>query len=354
MKRTRIIGIVLLAAMLDSCWGGGSGAGSNSGAAVETGGTEQRAPVAQAAEPGEVRHFPELSVPAVYGSNTPEAREYVLQHYWDAFFKSDGVTTPKAILGIPDEEVEQALANYINILQAMKLLSTPDEPEPFRNAQRGVRRMFSKLETKQQADTSAKTYLRFTEMVSKYLYDPNSPMRDEDFYLPFVEGMAASPCTKDNMRTAARFEASQCRKNGFGQVVPDFSYKDAAGNKGSLHAIHADYTMLFFSNPGCNSCKEIIDDIRSCLVISPMIQAKRLSIINIYIDEEVQLWRDYLHNYPSEWINGYDYTFSLRSGGGYDIRAIPSLYLLDSHKRVLMKDAPTAKVLSYLQNIYNQ
>ena len=76
--------------------------------------------------------------------------------------------------------------------------------------------------------------------------------------------------------------------------------------------------------------------------------------MNIYIDEEVQKWREYLHNYPPEWINGYDYTFSLRDSGSYDIRAIPSLYLLDAGKRVIMKDAPTGRVLDYLETIYRQ
>ncbi len=112
--------------------------------------------------------------------------------------------------------------------------------------------------------------------------------------------------------------------------------------------------MLFFSNPGCTSCKEIIDEIGASGCIHPMIAAHRLAIINIYIDEEVQKWRDYLPHYPKDWINGYDYTFSLRDSGLYDIRAIPSLYLLDEQKRVLMKDAPTANVLEYLENIYNQ
>ena len=32
------------------------------------------------------------------------------------------------------------------------------------------------------------------------------------------------------------------------------------------------------------------------------------------------------------------------------MRAIPSLYLLDAEKRVLMKDAPVEKVLQYLDN----
>ena len=68
----------------------------------------------------------------------------------------------------------------------------------------------------------------------------------------------------------------------------------------------------------------------------------------------MQKWREYLPNYPKDWINGYDYTFSLRDSRKYDIRAIPSLYLLDAGKRVIMKDAPTSDVLSYLETIYNQ
>ena len=310
---------------------------------------------AEAGEPpAELRSFPEITVPSVYDSETEEAKEYVLQHYWDGFFKGDGATTPKAVLGVADEDLEQALANYIQILHLQKLQSTPDSLEPFKQACRSVKHMFSQLETRQLADTSSKAYQRFTEIVSRYLYDPNSPLRDEDFYLPFVEGMAASPCTSDNMRKAYSYEATQCRKNGYGQTAPNFGFKDKNGNRSTLHGVHADYTMLFFSNPGCNSCKEIIDDINGCGCIRPMLADHRLAIVNIYIDEEVQKWREYLPNYPKEWINGYDYTFSLRENGGYDVRAIPSLYLLDSKKRVLMKDAPTSSVLTYLENIYNQ
>jgi len=345
---------ILLAAMLALCsCGGGAPSGSSSGGGAAKGG-KAASEGTKAEEVATTRSFPEVTIPSVYGANTEEAREYVLRHYWDAFFKGEGQTTPEAVLGVADGEVEQALSNYIQILQTMKQMSTPDEPELFRQAQGSVKRLFSQLEAKQLADTSAKTYLRFTEMVSSYLFDPNSPMRDEDFYLPFVQSMATSPCTRDDMRNAYRYEASQCSRNGFGQTMPNFSFKSAKGDKSSLHAIKADYTMLFFSNPGCNSCKEIIDDIKSCGCIKPMINDGRLSIVNIYIDEEVQKWRDYLPNYPREWINGYDYTFSLRDSNEFDIRAIPSIYLLDSKKRVLMKDAPTGNVLTYLDKIYNQ
>ena len=348
--KTKIILLAAALALLCSCgWRTGTNNDGQTQTATVSGGG---GPKAEAAS--DTRQFPKLSVPSVYGDDANASREYVLEHYWDGFFKGDWKTTPEAILGVPDAEVEQALSNYIEILLIMKSLSTPDEPHFYNKARESIKKLFSQLEAKQLADTSAKTYLRFTEKASSYLFDPNSPMRDEDYYLPFVEGMAVSPCTREDMRNAYRYEAKQCRTNGYGQTVPNFSFKDARGNKSSLYAYKVDYTMLFFSNPGCNSCQEIIDDISTCKYISPMIKDKRLAIVNIYIDEEVDKWRDYLSNYPSNWVNGYDYTFSLRDSGSFDIRAIPSLYLLDSRKRVLLKDAPTGRVLDYLEKHYDQ
>lgn len=303
------------------------------------------------AAPAPSRHFPTVQIPSVYSSDANAAAEYAVDHYWDGFMNGEGATTPKAVLGVNDPEVEQALANYIALLSELKAKASPDDLGPLRMAQKGVRRFFSKLEARQFADTSSKTYLRMTEMVSHYLYDPNSPMRDEDLYLPFVEAAAESPCTRDEMRNAYRYEAKQCRTNTFGTRVPDFNYSDINGHKGSLYGVDAEYTMLFFSNPGCESCKQIIDDVMGRNYVESMISGHRLAVVNIYIDEEVAKWRDYSHNYPSCWINGYDYTFSLRDSGKYDIRAIPSLYLLDSQKRVLMKDALTENVLKFLDTL---
>ena len=346
MKKTVII-CVCAALALVSCKGGGSSSGSSSsGSGQSQAAAEQAAPKEDAPRP-----FPAVSVPSVYGSDTEQARNYVLEHYWDAFFKSEGATGATTVLGVEDGEVEQALSNYIQILSTMKLISTPDSLAPLQQARRSVGHLFAQLEDKQKADTSALTYLRFTEMVSKYLYDPNSPMRDEDLYLPFVERMARSPYTKDDMRKAYEYEARMCRTNPYGSVAPDFRYNKIDGKKGTLHSVKADYTMLFFSNPGCNSCKQIIQDVMARGYVESYISEGKLAILNIYIDEEVKAWRDYHHNYPACWINGYDYTFSLRDSGLYDIRAIPSLYLLDSQKRVLMKDAPTERVLQFLDNI---
>jgi len=45
-----------------------------------------------------------------------------------------------------------------------------------------------------------------------------------------------------------------------------------------------------------------------------------------------------------EWTNGYDKELVIKNKNLYDLRAIPTLYLLDKNKTVLLKDATLQKV----------
>ena len=52
---------------------------------------------------------------------------------------------------------------------------------------------------------------------------------------------------------------------------------------------------------------------------------------------------------PKEWINGYDKKLVIKEKNLYDLKAIPTLYLLDKDKKVLLKDATVAQIDQYLQ-----
>ena len=281
--------------------------------------------------------FPMLQIPSAYAEQE-ERIEYTVMHYWDGFFREDGKTDSARVLGIRKAEVEQALANYIAVLN--------QAPLPL--AQKGMSRMFDALSAKQISDTSARVYLAMTEMVSLYLYDPNSPLRDEDLYLPFVERMAASPLTGDDMRTACRYEAQMCSLNPRGSVAPDFAITLSDGSRVRMHSVKAERAILFFSNPGCTNCKEIIEALEADENVRAQVSSGRLAVLNVYVDEDIKAWRSYMPIYPREWVNGYDAAHILRKDGLYCIRAIPSLYLLDESKRILLKDAPVERVLQAL------
>lgn len=189
-----------------------------------------------------------------------------------------------------------------------------------------------------------------TATMKRYVYDPNSPYRNEDWYLPLAKGLAASEFTPDSLREAYRTDIRKCSLNRYGTVAADFKFRTLQGKTYKLSQIPGDFTMLFFSNPGCTACKGIIEEVESMEPVHDAIEDGRISVVNVYIDEDLKAWKEYAVNYPKSWYSGYDPSLKLRDDTIYSIRAIPSLYLLDKDKKVIMKDAPTERVLMYLVN----
>ena len=84
------------------------------------------------------------------------------------------------------------------------------------------------------------------------------------------------------------------------------------------------------------------------LPVTERIADGRLKVLDVYIDEEIDEWKAHLADYPKTWINGYDPTHTLRADLTYNVRAIPSIYLLDRDKTVLLKDVPQERLMHYL------
>ena len=291
----------------------------------------------------QLRAFPLPEVPAVY-TDPEERQEFFLNHFWDAFLAGDGPCDTSAVLGVAHGDVEKNVALYTKLLEEI----------PLDRAQEKMRHFFHQVEERQAADTASHVYLLMEEIVSRYLYDPNSPVRDEDLYLPYVEGLASSRFTREEARRGYEYERQMCSMNPVGSVAPDFRFTDARGRTHHLHGVQADATLLFFSNPGCYACLEIINTLQAMPGIEDLIRSKALAVVNIYLDEDLDAWRAYEPNYPRSWYCGYDAARTIRDERLYNVRAIPSLYLLDGQKHILMKDAPVERVVSWLQNRQNR
>ena len=76
-----------------------------------------------------------------------------------------------------------------------------------------------------------------------------------------------------------------------------------------------------------------------------------MQVLNIYIDEDIEAWRSYMPIYPENWYNGFDPDLVIRGENLYNVRAIPSLYLLDRDKTVIMKDAPEMRLFDFLSRL---
>ncbi len=267
-------------------------------------------------------------VPAMIVS--PEQRlDFLIKHYWDNINLADTSFTHN------DNDLEQAWANYCDLLNRTSLST----------AQSAIQSTFATM------NGNKRILMAFEDLADKYLYDPNSPMRNEDFYIPVLEALINAPVLDkfEKIRPQARLKLAL--KNRPGTIASDFIYTLKSGKQGRLYQIPTDYTILFINNPGCHACAETIDQLRSTEIIEKLLKERRLSILAIYTDEELDAWRQHAKDFPEDWINSYDKEQTISKKELYDLKAIPTLYLLDRNKTVLLKDATFSSIIDYIYRI---
>lgn len=269
--------------------------------------------------------FKPVEIPVML--NTPAERQrFVARHFWDNFDFADTAYLSEPAL------TEQAIADYVHVLRSM--------PEEL-----GVA---SVARTMQLASTDRRMYDRFTDLFEKYLYDPNSPVRSETLYIPVLESMAVSDHLDSLTRLRPVHRLEMARKNRPGSKAADFSYTTGDGRTGTLYTLPARRTILFFNNPGCHACKEYTGQLDGSPVVGAALANKTLQVLALYPDENIREWTDYQPHMPKAWINGYDRTLTIRDNELYDLRAIPTLYLIDADRTVLLKDVTFPEIEEYL------
>jgi thiol-disulfide isomerase/thioredoxin/uncharacterized protein YceK len=273
----------------------------------------------QAAAPKEApRPFPAVEMP-VYVNTQEQMVEYMAEHYWDKFDFAD-------TLFVETETLEKAYGEYSYILA-----NYPDKEA----ARRGIASVMKR------AENYPAMYNYLWDMAEKYFYDANSPVRDDEVYIGVLESVLANPVLDDLMKIAPREKLAIVKMNRPGTKANDFSFTTSTGSKGTLYGINAEYTMIFFYNLGCPACKAMRADILRYMedpTFANLINSGKLKVLSMYPDSNLEEWKKYLADIPSNWINAYDSSSDNSIGRLYDLKAIPSLYLLDKNKNVILKD----------------
>jgi thiol-disulfide isomerase/thioredoxin len=247
---------------------------------------------------------------------TPSERAaYLVSHYWDNFdFADTNFAQREAI-------IEQAFVDYLYILPHTT-------PEVVSSSIRGMMK---------QSEQQPEIFNRFADWYEKYLYEPNSPMRNDEFYIPFLDALIASPLPGNKTRYGLILNLAL--RNRPGHPATDFAYTTSKGKISRLYDIRSAFTLIFFYNPDCHTCREVSAQLQGSPAIRTLMESGRLTILAIYADSDVTLWKHYLPQMPATWIVAHDHLQVINTDELYDLKAIPCLYLLDESKKVLLKDA---------------
>ena len=262
-----------------------------------------------------------------------EELNYALEHYWDGFDFECGERVSEYDIN----DICQALIDYT----------------PYVIASRDPHHMATIID---RAEASRPVLDFMWEVCEIVLHDPNSPMRNDELYIPILERLAVSPLLDEYERLIPEHDLKIAQQNRIGTIANDFVYTLADGTTGHLHDIEANYTILMFNNPDCPMCREIIEEIGASPLLNERQEMGRVRIIAVYPDSDLDAWHRYRSQMPRRWIVSYDDGCIIENNDLYNLSAIPSLYLLDSKKHVIIKDGIDVKnienAIAYMES-YN-
>ena len=272
--------------------------------------------------------FPFPEIPATL--TEAEARKaFLLTHYWEQFDFADTTLMNNR------DVTEQGFVNFI------ALLADGATPEDL---------MRESLEN-WCAGFVGKEHARrvLTQTADDYLFNPNSPFYNEGLYGMYLEALLGKLPQTDAMRSAYRFKLELVRRNNVGDKATDFVYYLSDGTRHTLAAtpVKNDRLLLMFYDPECESCHEVLLQMAADTALTEAVQTGKLSVLAVYTEGNDEVWRKALPDMPEGWMVGTDRE-AVKGGALYDLKAMPSLYLLDGKKTVLLKDAAYEKIRATL------
>lgn len=269
-----------------------------------------------------------FTLPAIPDTlQTVESRSsYLVAHYWDRFSFADSLQ----FMNQP-EMVEQALVDYVDLFRLV----------PAAEAENSLSALMD------QASVTLNGFLFFYNTLEKYLYDATSPMRNEALFIPVLQKMMASNKLNDDDKLRPAMLLKSVSKNKVGSMAADFSYTKPDGSRHQLSEVQTPLTLLLFFDPECDDCHQVIMRLEKTDVLNQLTADRQLTVLAVYPGENKRLWQTMAQHMLPTWEIGMDESQTIYNKELYDILGFPSMYLLDQHKTVILKDASLTALEEY-------
>lgn len=252
---------------------------------------------------------------------------WMLNNFWQSFDITD-LSSENVSTG------EQGFVDFVTLLAAADSLQTAE-----------AARIFAQ---KMMAHPAADTL--YIDIIDHYLRDPLSPLRNDRIYAAITGAIIISlPGNALPVELKARLTDARelAMLNMSGTVANDFAFADYAGKENRLHNIKAQYLVLYFHDPECTECRLLKDKV----IQSTVLQDERVKVVRIYPEDDANVWTKADHNLPATWTDGRVIGGALSSHRLYWFPQMPSFYLLDINKRVVLKDVTLDQLEQKLQEI---
>jgi thiol-disulfide isomerase/thioredoxin len=143
--------------------------------------------------------------------------------------------------------------------------------------------------------------------------------------------------------------ADNLRKSLIGKVAPNLMMQDANFQPRSMYDIKARYTIIYFYDPDCGSCKK-----ETPVLVDFYAKNKVKFNVEVYAvnsDSSMAKMRNYIKEMSMKWVtvNG-PRTYLKSYHDSYDAMTTPTIYVLDDKKKIIAKKLPAARLEEFLTN----
>lgn len=177
--------------------------------------------------------------------------------------------------------------------------------------------------------------MAYVQQAEDILYPPLSDCCGRMAYRLLLAGVLQGAADDDIALLRYRYQYDMLCRNNEGQTASDFVYYDLAGEEHRLSQSRGGNTLLIFNDPECDECATLREHIIATGCFAGCAIDSTTTVLLIYPDEPTEAWRRAAGHYPTTWVVGYAEDVS----DIYDLRTLPSTYLLDPNRRIVLRDA---------------
>lgn len=238
-----------------------------------------------------------------------EKSAWLMQHFWDSFdFKNKNT-------------VDQTALNH-----AFKIYSVPMRWAPKEEVIASNGRIIKLLEK------NPTLLLQFTKAAEENLYGPRAEAWIDEIYLLYLRAMVNNKKITDIRKARYIDQLKTLEASAIGNTAPRFTFTDMYGNEGQYFPM-ATFTIIEFGDPDCDDCRMSRLKMEANASLSNLVNQGKVNILFIIPDAD-DTWTASVADYPRQWTVG----ASDNAGDVYDLRYVPSFYVIDTDGKILHKN----------------
>ena len=256
---------------------------------------------------------------------------YYREHFFDNFDLGD-----EAMLRLPQPMYKKKVAEYLDNLYAPQVDSLWN----------GILKVVAKSKKNQETYKFMMFNLIVKYQTPEYMGQDEIFVRLYDTY--FAKGEMdywANEKYKKNLKDYA----DNLRKSLIGRTASNLIMQDANFQPRSMYDIKTKYTIIYFYDPDCGSCKK-----ETPVLVKFYEKNKARFNVEVYAvnsDSTMAKMRNYIKDMGMKWItvNG-PRTYLKSYHESYDATSTPTIYVLDDKKKIIAKKIAAAKLEDFLTN----